>query len=393
MNKFFIIAAYNFRDIISRNFFKISTLVISLLIIIISILPDLIIKLNFVSNDKSEYLIYISDPKNYIFKDDLELNLYIRSIEKSLDNNYYVKLVDKEFKEDELKEKVYNGGIDGYIDIVSKSEINIFTRENYPEIKFILDRYISNQDSDLNISYPNYNVESLSIFKNKVMGIIKNYTYPFLLTIFIYMIFILYGQFISMNVNIERTSKVMDIFITKVKLPIIILGKLFGYLLAALIQLIYFIAILFLIIEMMSNKYFPLIKEIIVFDGFFVLKYISYFILGFIIYGLLFIFIGSVIDKIEELSLGIIPIVFLVSIGYFLSMLSLQFPNNYFKNILICIPFFAPFVVITESGFILYKDIFGLLIMLITIVILIFINVSINKHVIKFRGTNLKKNK
>lgn len=393
MNKFFIIAAYNFRDIIGRNFFKISTLVISLLIIIVSILPDLIIKFNFISKDKSEYLIYISDPKNYIFKDDLELNLYIRSIEKSLDNNYYVKLVDKGVKEDELKEKLYNGGIDGYIDVVSKSEINIFTKENYPEIKFILDRYILNQNSDLNISYPNYNVESLSLFKNKVIGIIKNYTYPFLLTIFIYMIFILYGQFISMNVNIERTSKIMDIFITKVKFSTIILGKLFGYLLAALIQLIYFIVILFLITGMMSNKYFPLIKEIIVFDGLFVLKYISYFVLGFMIYGLLFVFIGSMIDKIEELSLGIIPIVFLISIGYFLSMLNLQFPNNYFKNILVCIPFFAPFVVITESSFILYKDIFASLIMLITIVILIFINISINKQVIKFRGTNLKKNK
>ena len=91
MNKFFIIAAYNFRDIISRNFFKISTLVISLLIMVILILPDLIVKLNFVSGDSSEYLIYISDGKNYIFDDDLELNLYLRNIEDNLDNKYYFK--------------------------------------------------------------------------------------------------------------------------------------------------------------------------------------------------------------------------------------------------------------------------------------------------------------
>ena len=93
MNKFFIIAAYNFRDIISRNFFKISTLVISLLIMVILILPDLIVKLNFVSGDSSEYLIYISDGKNYIFDDDLELNLYLRNIEDNLDNKYYFKLL------------------------------------------------------------------------------------------------------------------------------------------------------------------------------------------------------------------------------------------------------------------------------------------------------------
>ena len=48
---------------------------------VILILPDLIVKLNFVSGDSSEYLIYISDGKNYIFDDDLELNLYLRNIE------------------------------------------------------------------------------------------------------------------------------------------------------------------------------------------------------------------------------------------------------------------------------------------------------------------------
>ena len=142
MNKFFIIAAYNFRDIISRNFFKISTLVISLLIMVILILPDLIVKLNFVSGDSSEYLIYISDGKNYIFDDDLELNLYLRNIEDNLDNKYYFKLVEREITEDKLMDKLNNGDIDGYINVISKNTINIFTRENYPEIKFILDRYI-----------------------------------------------------------------------------------------------------------------------------------------------------------------------------------------------------------------------------------------------------------
>lgn len=393
MNKFFIIAAYNFRDIISRNFFKISTLVISLLIMVILILPDLIVKLNFVSGDSSEYLIYISDGKNYIFDDDLELNLYLRNIEDNLDNKYYFKLVEREITEDKLMDKLNNGDIDGYINVISKNTINIFTRENYPEIKFILDRYILSKKFEDGVSYPNYNFESLSLSKNKVIGVIKNYTYPFLLLLFIYTNFVLYGQFIAMNVNIEKSSKIIDIFITKVRLPVIILGKLFGYLLVALMQLLYFIGILFLITGLMSDKYFPIIKEIIVFDTVFMLKYVLYFILGFIIYGLLFTLIGSVIDKIEELSIGLIPIVFLISIGYFFSMVNLQFPANYLKNLLVCIPFFTPFIVITDNNFVIYKDIVAFLIMMVTIVILVYINIKFSRQMIKFKGKNLRKNK
>lgn len=393
MNKFFIIAAYNFRDIISRNFFKISTLVISLLIMVVLILPDLIVRLNFISGDSNEYLIYISDGKNYIFDDDLEINLYLRNIEENLDNKYYFKLVDREITEDELMDKLNNEDIDGYIDVVSKNMINISTRENYPEIKFILDRYILSKKFENGLSYPKYNFESLSLSKNKVISVIKNYTYPFLLLMFIYIIFILYGQFIAMNVNIERTSKIIDIFITKVKLPVIILGKLFGYLLVAVIQLLYFIGILFLITGLMSDKYFPLIKEIIVFDAIFMLKYILYFVLGFIIYGLLFTLIGNVIDKIEELSIGVIPIVFLISTGYFFSMVNLQFPANYLKNLLVCIPFFTPFIIITDNNFVIYRDIIIFLIMVITIAILMYINIKVSRQMIKFKGTNLRKNK
>ena len=133
-------------------------------------------KLNFVSGDSSEYLIYISDGKNYIFDDDLELNLYLRNIEDNLDNKYYFKLVEREITEDKLMDKLNNGDIDGYINVISKNTINIFTRENYPEIKFILDRYILSKKFEDGVSYPNYNFESLSLSKNKVIGVIKNYT-------------------------------------------------------------------------------------------------------------------------------------------------------------------------------------------------------------------------
>ena len=95
---------------------------------VILILPDLIVKLNFVSGDSSEYLIYISDGKNYIFDDDLELNLYLRNIEDNLDNKYYFKLVEREITEDKLMDKLNNGDIDGYINVISKNTINIFTR-------------------------------------------------------------------------------------------------------------------------------------------------------------------------------------------------------------------------------------------------------------------------
>lgn len=391
---FFIIASYNFRNTIKKGFFKIFTIVMTLLIIVGVILPDFIFKLD-VFKSRNEYLIYIVDDKNYIFDNHIDLNLYSRDIASLVNGEYYFKLLDYEVKKQELDNELNEGNIDGYLIVNSENSIDIVTSENYPELKFILDRFISNKklerifglkNDDIENLYIDYNVKSIEVNKNKIKNILETYTLPIIFMVFTYITFIMYGQLISVNANIEKNSKIVEIFLTKVRLSNIILGKVFGILFAGIIQVFYFVFLLFLIVSLLNYQDFPFIKSVIKLDFIFVLRYFIYFILGFILYGFMFLLIGNIIDKTEDVSSGVVPIVFLISLGYFFAMISLQFPQNYLINVLKYVPFFTPFVVISNSYKMFFSEIIMLSIMVVSIIVVIMINISTFKSIIRLKG-------
>ena len=391
---FFIIASYNFRNTIKKGFFKIFTIVMTLLIIVGVILPDFIFKLD-VFKSRNEYLIYIVDDKNYIFDNHIDLNLYSRDIANLVNGEYYFKLLDYEVKKQELDNELNEGNIDGYLIVNSENSIDIVTSENYPELKFILDRFISNKklekifglkNDDIENLYIDYNVKSIEVNKNKIKNILETYTLPIIFMVFTYITFIMYGQLISVNANIEKNSKIVEIFLTKVRLSNIILGKVFGILFAGIIQVFYFVFLLFLIVSLLNYQDFPFIKSVIKLDVIFVFRYFIYFILGFILYGFMFLLIGNIIDKTEDVSSGVVPIVFLISLGYFFAMISLQFPQNYLINVLKYVSFFTPFVVISNSYKMFFSEIIMLSIMVVSIIVVIMINISTFKSIIRLKG-------
>ena len=154
----------------------------SLLIIVGVVLPDFIFKLD-VFKSRNEYLIYIVDDKNYIFDNHIDLNLYSRDIANLVNGEYYFKLLDYEVKKQELDNELNEGNIDGYLIVNSENSIDIVTSENYPELKFILDRFISNKklekifglkNDDIENLYIDYNVKSIEVNKNKINKISKN---------------------------------------------------------------------------------------------------------------------------------------------------------------------------------------------------------------------------
>lgn len=396
VKKTLIIASYSFRDIVTKGFFKIFTLIITILILFGVLLPDLIFKLN-VFNHKKEYLIYLVDDKNYIFDNHLDLNIYMKSLKDSgfIDGEYYFEFLEKDTSKNKLDEDLKEGLIDGYVVVNNSKNIEIITSIDLPEIKFVLDRFIFNRwvDKNFNIDKDklenilvNYKIENMSLNNNKIIDIFKKYTLPIILMMISYTIFVIYGQFLSLNSNIEKNSKIVEILLTKVRLSNIILGKIIGVTLVAFIQIVYFLLVLFLTLGLLSPLKFPFITSIIQFDYVFILKYILYFVFGFIIYSLIFLFIGNIIDKTENLSIASIPVIFVISLSYFLSILSLQLPQNYFLKVLIYVPLFTPFLGIVNLSSNLLNEIILCFIMIFTIVILVIINIKVFRFMIKFKG-------
>lgn len=381
MRRFFIIVFHSLRDIIGRGFFKLSTLIMSLLIIGALILPDILYKTPLNGENRGEYLIYIVDNSKYIFDDDIPINLFARDFGDYIKGDYYFEYADKGLN---VSEKLKNNEIDGYIEVNSKRDIDIVSHKDMSELIFILDRFILSSNG-YDISYPSYNVTKPDYGINGFFDLAMVYLYPMMLMMIVYSIFIMHGQFIAFSVKLEKDSKITDILLTKVKPHMIILGRVFGLLIAGLIQIIYFVLLIFLTVYFLKEDSFPIIKEIISFDLIFVVKYILYFLLGFILYGLLFNVVGSIVHKIEDLSMWIIPIIFVMSIGYFCAIINLQFPDNYLKYIVRFIPFLSSFVSVTESRMGL-ADVWSYIIILISIFILIYVNIVLIKKQIIFKN-------
>jgi ABC-2 type transport system permease protein len=104
-----------------------------------------------------------------------------------------------------------------------------------------------------------------------------------------------------------------------------------------------------------------------------IIAFITYFILGYFIFGLLYAAIGSVVSRTEELQMVLMPITMLIVAAFFISINALMNPNGTFVQISSYIPFFAPLVAFSrfvagEMNFIEVSA--SILILLVTIAIL-----------------------
>lgn len=389
MRDFLVVTIYNFKDVVGKSFFKILTLIITLCIIIGVLLPDLLLK-KFNYKVNNEYLISIVDRDNHLFDNHIDINKYMKSISGMLNGKFYFDLIEDNVDEKILNERLYTGNIDGYLIVKDSNNINLVTSQNLGEVKFVLDRYINdkhlkeNFNIDGNKLNVNYEIKSIDLNKNKIKYILEKQTLPIIFMFFMYIIFVIYGQFLSMNVNLEKNTKIVEVFLTKIKLSNIILGKIFGIFIAAFLQLLYFIILIYSLVNVLSINNFPFIKSIVTYDFNFILKYVVYFSLGFLIYCFIFLFVGNFVDKTEELSIMIVPVIMLISFGYVVSIMNLQYANNFFIEILGYIPFITPFIF--SNGAVTSIDLIKIIIMIITIILMIIINLKSFQFIIRSKG-------
>ena len=389
MRDFFVVSSYNFKNVVGKNFFKISTLLITIFTLVGILLPDLFIK-NFNFRNGNKYLIVVVDNNKNLFENDIQINRYMKSINEMLDSEFYFDLSEENLSEESLNEIFQNGEIDGYLIVNDEKNIKLVTSEKLGEVKFVLDRFINNKllkekfDIDGNKLNVNYEIKSINLNKNKVKNVLEKQTLMFVLTFFMYMIFIIYGQFVSISVNLEKTSKIVEVFLTKIKLSNIILGKIFGVFFAVLLQVIYFIILLFTFVSFLSESKFPFIKSIIVFDFNLTLRYLIYFSLGFLIYCFMFVFIGNLVNKTEDLSIMVAPVIMLISVGYFISVVGFQIPQVKILRFLDYFPFFTPFTF--SNGVLGGVDLIKISVMVVALILAIVLNLKTFELIIRYKG-------
>ncbi|MCP3741614.1 ABC transporter permease [Rossellomorea sp. BNER] len=198
----------------------------------------------------------------------------------------------------------------------------------------------------------------------------------YVLLFFIYFSVIVYANMTAMEVATEKSSRVMEILISSVSPVKQMFAKILGIGLVGLTQMAVLLAAGYFAIsqnkEELVGGFFEGLGfadtsiSLIIYAGIF-------FLLGFFLYATLAALLGSLVSRIEDVQQMIMPMTFLVMIGFFIAMFGLGNPESTFVTITSYIPFFTPMVMFLRVGMLniaAWEPILGMGVLLLSILVL-----------------------
>ena len=180
----------------------------------------------------------------------------------------------------------------------------------------------------------------------------QNFLYTYIMIMALYMVILLYGQMVAMNVATEKSSRAMEVLITSAKPANMMFGKVLASCAAGLVQLVAIFGSGLLLYNL--NKAYWGGNEIV--DSIFnippeLLGYmLVFFLLGFLIYAFLYGAISSTVSKLEDINTAEQPVTYLFLAGYMVVVFSMSSGNvdNLLMKICSYIPFTSPMAMFTR---------------------------------------------
>jgi len=263
-------------------------------------------------------------------------------------------------KFEEVKKQVHDESKDGLIVISEKNNIPVI---NYTYKNFANNEVLSIISSTMQQNYLNKTSQDLKLSLEAATKLLQNvevneevmkdpmatfgiaYFFGFLLYLFL----IVYGNSIATGIVAEKSSRVMEVLLPKVNPVMTLYGRVFAVFCVAFVQLVviglgFLFAYLVGFVNLDSLSLFGMEIDLDSLSITTIIAFIVYFLLGYLIYGLLYAAIGSVVSRTEELQTVLMPVTFLLIGAFFISINALVNPNGTFVQISSYIPFFAPLV-------------------------------------------------
>lgn len=340
------VTKFTMRDLVSRKSFRISTIIILILIVLGFNLPNII---NQVTGGDFTDTVLISDPQN-VFEDSLgALN--------DADLGYKFEIVPQTF--DEIKTKIDNGDINSAITVDKVDNQINFTyivdniataTSNAPQtlIDTLSALYTNVQihklgltDKQLATLTPTFNTEFKQTDDQNIGG---NLAITMLMSVLLFFAIYFCAYQVSASITIEKTSKIMETLVTSTSPRTIILGKTIGIGVVGLLQVL-----LFAITAIVSAKLFlaPEILDALFdlsnFTPYLAVAALVYFILGYFAYALLYALTGSTVSKPEDIQSANMPVAIITMIGFYLAYFTLTDPTSSLNVFAALLPISSPF--------------------------------------------------
>ncbi len=262
-----------------------------------------------------------------------------------------------------LQEEVENGNCSSALVIHSATEYTYITGDvamyddtEYLVQEILLQKYQMEIMGSLGLSVE----ESSDILNTTITGNVitlgtnqmDNFFYTYILIFGLYVVILLYGQFVATSVATEKSSRAMELLITSAKTNNLMFGKVLGAGIAGLIQIVSILGVSYVSYQL-NAKYW---EENIIIQSIFdmplsILVYtIIFFVLGFAIYSFLYGAVGSMASKVEDINTTSMPITFLFVIAFMIVMSGMT-SGNVDSTIMIVasyFPFTSPMAMFTR---------------------------------------------
>lgn len=198
----------------------------------------------------------------------------------------------------------------------------------------------------------------------------------YILLFIIYFAVIFYANTVGIEIANEKSSRVMEILISSVSPTKQMFAKIIGLALVSLTQMALFLGIGYVAI---SKNFDTLQGGFFDFFGFgetsisSILYAIVFFLLGYLLFATLAAFLGSLVSRTEDAQQMLMPISFILMIGFFIAMYGLSNPESTVVTVTSFIPFFTPMLMFLRVGMLnipLWETMLSISLMVLTIGIL-----------------------
>jgi ABC-2 type transport system permease protein len=176
--------------------------------------------------------------------------------------------------------------------------------------------------------------------------------------VFVVLIFItlvIYGMWVAAGVVAEKTSRVMELLISAASAEELVIGKVVGIGFAGLVQYIAILvpALATLLLQdriaiALLGSSSGLDVSIGVLTPGLLAAYGGFWVLGFILYALIYAAAGSLVSRAEDLQVLALPLSIIAIGGYLQAVMALSGGINGFIRVASYVPFWSPFVMLTR---------------------------------------------
>jgi ABC-2 type transport system permease protein len=334
------------RDMLGRKSFRISTIIILVVIVLGFNVPNIISSF---AGDDFDDKILVSDPQD-VFEGKLgALN--------DADLDYKFEIAPQNFEE--IKVALENGDI--------SSAIMVEKNDNQVNFTYVVDNIATTDTTTpqiltdmLGSLYTNIKIQNLGLTEKELASVTPTFNTEFkqtddqniggnimvtmLMSVVLFFAIYFCAYQVSTSITIEKTSKIMETLVTSTSPRTIILGKTIGIGTVGLMQIL-----LFAVTAVVSAKLFlaPELLEALFdlssFTPLLVVITLAYFILGYFAYALLYALTGSTVSKPEDVQSANTPVAIVTMVGFYLAYFTLTDPTSGLNVFAALLPISSPF--------------------------------------------------